>query len=334
MEKKRINRITKILELNHSIEKMYKRLYELEISGKMNTKEYLDIVDLIAWTSNKCTEYMLEDKLNDNYMRNFIELLGKYSNINTEEPDNFYVPMTEIPNRRFIEHNYELILLRHETDPERYEDDNDDLDEYEYDFDDEFDDGFEDELKVYMDDIIKEEDQLDDFLYAKTSLEIHTFMLYLLDTIYEEKDVTIKNKLIEEKYKLLACNRSIENTFLKDPNMSINLYFYQLGLHNTFKKDKTKYKMYVAGLKRTIDKEIMKLVERNKKEYKNIDEKVRDILACITLKTHVSIMPNEAEREEIHQDNEAGVELANTSIDKKVLKKSLNLNSNYIIYEK
>jgi hypothetical protein len=44
-------------------------------------------------------------------------------------------------------------------------------------------------------------------------------------------------------------------------------------------------------------------------------------------------MPNETVRQGIMEDNDAGIELAEGSIDKKVLRKSNKLNSKYIIYD-
>jgi hypothetical protein len=82
-----------------------------------------------------------------------------------------------------------------------------------------------------------------------------------------------------------------------------------------------------------IDSERTQIIDRHKEKYDNIDDQVYNILLSLLVKTHISCMPNETVRQGIMEDNDAGIELAEGSIDKKVLRKSNKLNSKYIIYD-
>ena len=343
MEKKRLDDMESILALNQSIENLYNHLYELEINGKMNSDEYKEYVDMIRFAVSRCDRYMLKWPLSDVDANDFIQLLLEINRYDKYDPINYIDRINSIKVKRFIEHNYELSMLYHETDIEDSENDGIYIDNVQYDFEtgiaklEELDkDEMAEECRfLYEQSLLEEEEEKDrdDMDYAKHNLDSHTFMLYLLDAINSETNEETKNKLIAIKYKIISIVRNLEDTFLSNHEMDYDIARYQHKLHSTFHQRPTLYTDYLNYLEQVISKERIELVERNKKEYTNEYDKIQDTLLALSLKTHLSCIPNQAIREAQLEDYESAIKATKSKIDKKVLKKSIKLNNNYIIYD-
>lgn len=345
MEKNRSDDMITILQLNNSIDQLYKLLCNLELEGKKDSQEYKDYVDLIRFASQRCHKYMTRHNLGDKDINEFIQVLNELNHYDKYDPLNYIQKFDNIKIRRFIEHNYELSLIYHESDEDMYYSDQDGIiiENVKYDYETGLamleEEGYQDmadDCRFLMEQAKTEKEEnedRDDMDIAELQLETHTFMLYLLDAINEEQDEEIKKKLIEAKYRIISNIRSLELTFLYDQDLDIDLEAHQRELHNVFKKRKSLYLEYVLYLEQIIDHERMMLIERHKEKYDDLDDQVYDILLSILLKTHVSCIPNETVRNGILEDSDAGVQLAESKIDKKVLSRSMKLNAKYIIKE-
>ena len=343
MEKQRSDDMISILQLNSSIDKLYKLLCELELKGEKDSEQYKEYVDIIRFASKRCERYMTKYNLGDSDINDFINLLGELNHYEKYDPMNYIDPVSNIKIKRFIQHNYELSLLYHETDEDMYYDDKVTIEGVEYDYETGAivaeQEGYEEQaedirfLQKQKEQEIEQERKLDDMNYAELVLETHTFMLYLLDRIEEETNEEIKKKLIEAKYRIISNVRTLELSFLYDSSLDYSLFVYQDDLHRIFKSDPRLYVDYVMKLEQIIDWARMSIIERSKEKYDSIDDQIYNILLSISLKTYTSIIPNETVRNGIKEDSDAGVELAKGKIDKKVLKKSTILNKKYIIKE-
>lgn len=342
MEKQRADDMLKVLQLNNSIDKLYKLMCELELKGEKDSDQYKEYLEMIRFASKRCEQYMLNYKLSDLDINEYITLLYELNHYPIN-PIDYVDPVRNTKIKRFISHNYELSLRYHETDEDEYSEDGVIIDGVKYDFEtgamvaeqEGYEEAIEDIrfLQKQTEQEQAESFDRDNMNLAELELETHTFMKYLLDAINEEKNEKIKNKLIEAKYRIISEIRSLELTFLYDQDLDINLREYQNKLHDVFKERKELYLEYALYLEATIDSERTQIIDRHKETYDDLDDQVYNILLSILLKTHTSCMPNETVRKGIMEDTNAGIELAEGKIDKKVLKRSSKLNSKYVIYD-
>ena len=343
MEKQRLEDMMKVLKLNNSIDHMYKKLCELELKGEMNSEQYNEYIELIRFASNRCEDYMLKYELSDQDIQDYIKLLIDLNGYNQYDPVNYLGRCDNIKIKRFFEHNYELALQYHAAEWDESYDDKIIIENVEYDYETGMakleEEGYDEQLedaKTFYEQSKEEKEQAndrDDLNYAQLQLEIHTFMLYLLDTIRREKNKVIKKKLIETKYRIISLVRSLEKSFLFDPELNIDLEYYHDKLHRVFKKRSELYPEFLKDLERIFEEDRMALIDRNKEEYIDADDQVDDILEELSLRTHLTTIPNESVRQCIIEDNEAAAELADGKIDQKILKRSIKINKKYIIKE-
>ena len=343
MERKEFDDMTKVLQLNEGIDKLYKHLCDLELQGKFMSDEYMECVDMIRFGSKRAQDYMLKYPLSNKDMNDFIEVLLELNHYNKWDPVNYIDKAPSIKIKRFIEHNFELSLAFHDSNEDEFLPDQIQIEDVTYNFEEGIAlleeegqyDAIEDiqAMKAANDEQDKLDYFRDDLYLERISLEIHTFMKYLLDTINTEKDPEIKEALIRMKYQIISNVRSIELSFLYDPTLSYSLTTYQYRLARVFKKTPQLFIEHITDSATLIDAEQMQLLERGKKSYTDIDDKVHDILLGIMLQTHITCMPNEIVREATIEDTEAAVELSRSRADKKVLKKSLKINKKYIMQE-
>ena len=343
MERKEFEDMSNVLQLNEAIDKLYKHLCELELNGEFMSEKYMEYIDIIRFATKRAHHYMKRYPLSDKAMNDFIEVLLELNHYNKWDPVNYIDKADSIKIKRFIEHNFELSLELHDSNEEEFLPDQIQIEDVTYSFEDGIAlleeegqyDAIED-LKA-MKAMNDAEDKLDfvrdDLYLERISLEVHTFMKYLLDTINAEKDPEIKTELIRMKYQILSNVRSIEDTFLFDPTLSYDLSTYQNRLARVFKKEPQLFLEHITDFANLIDAEQMQVLERGKKSYSDAVDKVHDILLSIMLQTHITCMPNDMIREATIEDTEAAVELSRSRADKKVLKKSLKINKKYIMQE-
>jgi hypothetical protein len=329
MNKKELNDIRKILQLNNSINELYNHLAELEIDGLIDSKEYKDTVDLIKFSRERCDHYLLKYSMDEEELDQFPCHIGELSPGKYFNAKCYIDISSNIKNRRLLEHRYEIDLIRHDTVTEDFEVDMEDLEKTKALY-------IEEDNEEYMDEIQEQEDAInwnikalmkhDNFLYAQHLLETHTFMDYLMDEIKKTESIELKNELIKAKYRVIGIVRALENTFFEDNTMNYNIFWYQNELHKNFEKEEYYYSEYICNIENAIDEERNMLMERNKEDYKNMDEKIYDILLSILIQTKASLIPNEEVREAICIDNEAAYEISPGRKDRQVLKRSLKLN--------
>ncbi len=352
MEATRENDMNKILELNKSICDMYDKLADLETQGKTETDDYNMFIDLIKFASMKNEETMMKYPLSDEDMEDFLEELrwGTKGHV-VYDGDifyKFYDLEDDMTGRRFLEHNYELAMIHHDTEDIRdafndwikdeieeeniaYADFIEDDEEDDEDWMDEDDDDEDEEL-----DEIDEQEQRKMYLgeevyQGRLEIEAHTFMKYLCDAIRGEQDQEIKEYLIRTKYKIIAHVRALENTFLYNPSFDVSLDRYKDRLINVFREDPNSFSIYNQGKEEIIDEALDLIILREKKEYKNKKDKAEDILKSIVLRTRITTTPNELIRDSIIEDKKRSIRQARSRIDKKVLKRAYNINKKYIV---
>ena len=344
MEKKKFEDMLSILELNNSIDKLYKMLCELELNGQMDSKEYQEYVGMIRFARSRCDYYFLKHPLCDTEMNDFIELLMDLNRINPNQTMDFlsYIPNTRI--RRFIEHNTELATIYHQDTAEEqliFEDITDrffagDLDLMSFDLEDYDEDDLEAE-EAMVNNLLQSNSReineaVDDYNQLKFKIESHIFISYLIDAINNEKNMEVKKKLIETKYRIIAMVRNIEDTFLYNTRFeNINYDYLNLSLNDMFRKNNNFYSDYIESYEQLIGQQQDLLLDRNKEKYDNIDDYVQDILLGISLQTYISCLPNDMVRDAIIEDQQTAIDLSTSKIDKKVLRKSLKLNNKYVL---
>ena len=346
MEKKKSEDMFTILELNESLNKVYDRLAELEIEGNLGNDEYMDLLEVIRFGTERCDKYMLKYPLSDEEMTDFIDLLIKLNNYDQYDPFDYTSYTNTIRIKRFMEHNFELASMYHTAMPIQTTNDIISINGEEYDYADGIalleESGQDDLVEALAEQFAlaqeadKEIDRdLDDFDMARMKVESHIFMSYLLDAIKEEKNEDVRNMLIHMKYKIIGMIRTLEHSFLSNYKLdNFNIELYQRALERVFEKRQELYLRYLEYEENIISIEQDMLMERNKKEYKDIYDHINDILLGIKLQTHLSCIPNSLLREAILEDQETALELAPSKLDKKVLKRSIKLNNKYVVQEK
>ena len=346
MEKKKCEDMLSILELNSSIGRLYNKLCELELNGQMNSDEYNEYVEMIRFARRRCDHYYLKYPLCDAEMNDFIELLMDLNRINPNQTMDFLSETPNIKIKRFIEHNTELASIYHEDAAETQVIFEDITDQF---FDGEL-ELMSDELEDYDDDDLEAEEDavnnllqkysqtisidLDNYNQLKFRIESHIFISYLIDAINNEKNMDVKKKLIETKYRIISMVRNLEDTFLYNNSFEdINFDYLNLSLNDMFNKYNEFYGDYVDSYEQLIAQQQNLLLDRNKEKYDTIDEYVQDILLGISLQTYISCIPNDMARDAIIEDQETAIDLSTSKIDKKVLKKSIKLNKKYVLPE-
>ena len=334
----RVQDMLSVLSLNDSILYYYGKLAELEKNNQQNSKEYNDICDLIRFGKQRVRKRLYSYPLNDEYMDKFLDTLGEI-----EKTDVFYFDyVTYLQNyrhRRLFEHVEELCYFLHTKSKEVELQGELIIDGQVYDLEDgldELEEGGYDQTQVqsYLDTIRANQvyDKImDDYELACNQLESNVFMKYLLEAINNETDVKIKNRLIDVKYNVISTISCLEDSFLSDHELKNSIDHYHSKLDYLFNRHRELYPDYLQYHENGITNYQDKLMERNKEKYKNVDEKVFDIIVGLTIKTHLSCIPDQDLRDELVSNNSVVMELTKSNLDKKVLKKSIQLNKEYTI---
>ncbi|MBR6072994.1 MAG: hypothetical protein IKP76_01555 [Bacilli bacterium] len=334
----RVNDMLKVMDFNDAVLCMYDKLAELEKNNKVNTEEYNDLCDLIRYSKRKVKSLIFKYPINDDYMDKLEDTLTAIDHTDLFFYDyNSY--LKKFRHRRLFEFLEETSYLFH-TKPKEYElqgkitidgvtyDLNNGL--YELD-EDEYDSEDVEDYKELIRENTKYDENLDDYSIASIQLESNIFIKYLLEAIEKETNVDIKDRLIDVKYNILSTISCLEDSFLVNHSLDNSISHYHRKLDFIFKRNNSFYPEYIDEHKNQIIFEQDRLMGRNKNKYNSIDEKVFDILIGLTIKTHLSCIPDKDIREELVDDNSAAVELTKSNLDKKILKKSIQLNKQYTI---
>ena len=327
-----------VLGLNDSILEKYKELAELEKKNQQNSKEYNENCELIRLGKNGVRRRIFKYPINDEYMKNFIDTLGEREKTNLEFFD-YNTYFKRYRHRRLFEYLEELSLFFHTKPQEEVLHGEIIVDGVSYNLDDDLDEledeGYDMEQLQSFKDMLKANEKydraVDDYSYATSQLEVSVFMKYLLEAIEQEQDTRIKNKLIDFKYNMISTISCLEDSFLRDHLIDNSIEHYHRKLDFIFRRNRSFYPEFIDYHIENIIVEQDKFMDRNKKRYNNVDEKVQDIISSIIIKTHLSCIPDRDIRKNVVEENSAAVELTNSKIDKKVLKRSIQLNKQYTI---
>lgn len=334
----RVNDMIDVLKLNDAILDMYDKLAELEKDGLENTQEYETLCDLIKYSKKGVRRRLYSYPLDDDYMDKFLSTMDCFDKTDTNYFD-YTTYLTTTRHRRLFEFMDELSLLYHFKPKEVEIQGKFVVDGVEYDLMDDLeelvDDGYSEEdleeLKSLMNNNQEYSKDVDDYYYAAEELEANIFMKYLLEAIANEKNVRVKDKLIDVKYHILSTISFLEDRFLFDHSITTSIEHLHQKLKYILTSNKSFYAEYLQEHLNIIEYTQNELMERNKVKYNNTNEKVIDILEELSVKTHISCIPDKDIREEIFEDQKAAVELSESKIDKKVLKRAIELNNNYVI---
>ena len=349
MDKKRLNDYLKSLEINESIEKMYKRLAELDYLGLKHNDEYNTLVDLIRDTSNKNDEIIKKYPLHDDDIVNFINLItdiNKYDNLPIVI---FLNDDASIKVKRFIEHHfiYELEnkdLTEDDVIPE-YKNMMIDLNGVIYPIDKIITLFNQSGYKVLADKLKADKKNLFSRNYRqilsykeRTMIRINLQNFTLLDyfdiEINKTTDKRIKKRLIKSKYILFAMFKSLEDSFLFDQDNYSKTIYYQKLFKRQFNKEDNLYKDYNDYYIEQINDLILHTIGRNKDNYNNLDDKYKDIILSIYMRTLISLLNNEKDIKAIYDGEDYIYKLNNNKLNRDFLNTTKKLNENLILSKK
>ena len=325
----RVQNMIIVLGLNDAVLELYRKLAELEKNNQQDDEEYNTLCDLIKYSKQRIKKRLLQYPLNDEYMEKFTDTIEFFDNTDLFFFD-YVTYLNEYRNRRLLE-----LLIYHTKTKESELQGKLEIDGVEYDFDeldgDEYDSSDTKAFKDLLEANVKYDKAVDDYSYAMCQLEANIFMKYLLETIKQEEDIEVKERLIDVKYNILSTISCLEDSFLSDHSIGNSIDHYHRKLKFLFERNPDFYPEFIGFHSDIVLTEQDKLMERNKKKYNDVEEKVFDILTELTIKTHLSCIPDEDVRSNILVDNSAAIELTKSRLDKKLLKKSFQLNKQFVI---
>lgn len=330
--------VTKIFELSKLIHSMYMKLAKLEIDGKKNSQEYKEAIPILRRLSKRFDNILFDRKLWNRELVNVADLITTLCEFEDSYLFNYVdeiIDDEKLHIKRILQRIYEieseLQVSISEPKFEEYIETDEDNEDYAYiNIADQSDSNEKNNVicDEYLMDLYEELD------YNKTTLDIHTFMDYLLDEIEITKNKDVKNELIYNKYKMISLFRNLELSFLRNQDKFTSVEYYHRKLDSIFKKEPKLYSDYVLSFRYVAHQNMTNFIDRDKTHYDGIEDRVYDILSALKLKTLASIVYNDDVRDEILQDAIVAEELATTEINKKVLRKVSNISEKHILKNK
>lgn len=328
---KTIDKILDILKLEKTAEKLYIHLAELEINGKIDSKEYKEYVDLISYTRKFINKHLNEITLNDKDLIDYTDNLMHIFRL--EEVDFIIQLITSKQNNAQIRLINDLTYLA--VDRKAIYVDDEIPEEYKKMIDN-FDDEDEDEDKNLMDEIDQEyNDEMYEIDKLNDQLLSNIMMDYVIDLIEKEQDPSLKKELIYYKYRLIYLFRYLEMNLIKNEKPTTYTQVYIELLKFYFKEDSLLFEdEIIEAVKHNIEYELEDLVNFKESELKDKFTLLEYKLRIIYIKTRLSMLYDQDTiayfdriKELIKKQNKS--DIANKLIDESYnLKKELSLRNN------
>lgn len=351
MNEYRLYDYKKIIKNNGYIQKMYKRLAELDYSNQKESEEYNTIIELIKELAHENETIYKSYSLYDDDILNFVDLIDEVVSNTDFEFLNYFRKDNESYNKlaRFAEfygyfniHNKDIKKedLTSEFDNSSvnfngviYSMDNllEILDEYGY-------KSFKERIEQIRE--IVAQNNYNQLMIANQKLAIidglqnHTMIEYFDKEINETNDKRIKKKLINAKYILISIYKELEDPFLIDQNNYSKVSYYQNNFKKMITKDDMEFQLFNKDYIKTLNDIIIKITERKKEKYNNINDKFEDILTSIYLKTYTSLLGDKKDILNILVSENYLLSENKNEINKNILMHARNLEPNLILLRK
>lgn len=356
MEKKKFEKILKIIEQNELINTLYKRLSELEIDHA-STEEMEETKDLIRNISNKADKMLRNSNFTEDDIDEFAELVLEIEDKEDEDEYEheldllsstfaYREPYQNIKYKRFLSHCSEEFLIKHKFIDEPEDEPvtiNIAGEEYPYDSAIEIleESGYYDYAEMVKNKFEKlnapktDEEIIieDEVKLLQMQLDYHAMMAYTLRFLENMPDCELRCNLIFYKYNLLATHRCIESTFLRGENFQEKAN----KINNEYLSYRNKgvaVEEYYQELSKTISKMMDDIIERNKNIYEDNDDLFDDVVKMIRMNSLYVVITNSEMKKELIEEQEIATEIAAGKMDKnflsslfdKKLKKDLSKN--------
>ena len=319
--------VKELYKLSNQISIVYRKLAELEMKHQLHSTMYSDLVELLRSLTIKFQRCLHTTKYWNREMIDVLSLSNAICDYNPEDPFDFMEEILtddRLAIKRVVQHIYSLEgEYRHNiSDYLPIEEEEEEEENY-------------NPIRVFLRErkIIKEEpeenieeymDALIELDYLKSSLELEMFMAYLLEEIEKTKNKEVRNELIRIKYRMILLFDNLEMTFLSNPKKVVNIKHYQDLLEKLFAKEPRTTVNYMLTI-RYITHELQAYLI-DKEVSTDWKSKIQDILYVIKLKSLTSLVYNKDIQEEIFENAEIAGQLASNHNNKKLLKKSSEIN--------
>lgn len=291
MKSESIGKITEIVKLNRSLEKLYDKLAKLEIEHKEDSQEYQDIKSYIEMTLEVIDKKYRTAHFDD---EEIIQINSDLTLLNQFDltGDDFIIDVLELCEENRIRRT--CMQLYYES-----------LRRHAYLIDDEYtspdmDPILLDAVNEQVEEALELEDKI---LELKDNLLDNTLMDYLMDAISKEKNKTIRKYLIQVKYRLIYMLPSLERAFLSGGFKFTKTPVYQELLRLEIEDEDTIdefYDDYTAPLEETIKFELTYLASLDKEYLSNTKNKARALLRKLYVRASMSINFDQETEKSIH----------------------------------
>lgn len=303
--------VDNIAPLFVALENQYNKLAELEIKGLKNSKEYNDLIHTIKMTNDIISKKIGVNSLDVEEFLLYKESFMLKYNISNLDISSFYEHIFSNNNylRRFINQLYFLTK-------------NENL-------------GLNEDFESVDDDIVeKTVDNLN--LLSNISvffdyLLVHTLFEYLNDTINETTSPSVKNALIQTKYKLIFLYPELEVYFLKNQNKFTKVDIFKKYLLSFIEKldeEKENFKEIYIDYYYEIIIELATSISIMDENFFAIEENRNVVLMkTILIKTLISINMDLSTSKKIDQCMDELLEKAKSKEAKRYLLESFTLSN-------
>ena len=336
---KELEDLLRVLSINDGVDKMYKRLADLEINNDTNEDDYNYLISIIRDCRRKADKLMSKYPLEDEYMENYITTIQGLNRIDDDHLYDFYDNPDNIKIKRFLEHYFELVFENptyrdEELIPEGFAVSINGVDYSLNDaiatlsnLDDEevlnkVNNGVQEIMNSERERLLEE----DHFLLIRSRLEASVTYDYLIELIDKEDNKFIKDELIKFKYKLIGIIRCLEDSYLKNRfNVSMTSYYQQL-MEEYYLTDPELFVKINDYYTNIVDELLALIVARKKKNYDNDIDKFYDILLSLKLKVYSSLISIRKIQKKVNSSKKEAHNKAKTKLDKKLINSTIKLN--------
>ena len=341
----KLEAILKVIKRNDIIDKLYKRLTELEINGLKDSDDYRLIIDFIRDIDSENDNFFkkasyYDDETNEiidniigmnKFSDNYIEYIGECKNTKLKrflcQYEQCALIRDDFPNEMLMQENSFININGMQLPAEEAIDVVECMDENSANFIREF----LNEVKEKTYEIYSTYNYL---LYCRNALQHHTAADYLEESIKNERNKKIKNKLIEYKYMMISIYKYLEAPFLKNPNNYSRTAFYQDILKDYYEDNIEFFVDWDQYYQEQVNDVLANIMDKTNTKYTNLKERYHDKLLSIYLKVFSSI--SSSEKTFIHIDNgkRIALEMAKNKLSQNVIKNSLDLDQDLLLSKK
>lgn len=260
------NDISSLIKITKNIYLYYKKLYELEIYNKKDTKEYIDIINKITSLRKEEEKYYNLDFTKCMSYINFLNntLAGENTNADTTYNITNLNYVKEYLIRILSTYNNRIINSKHITKL----------------------------IPLELEDLIQDKElqkMLKDGMMIENSItndNYNIFMYFLEEEINKKENKHLKDKLIKLKYYASYINRDIEKEQLSNNFNNTELYLGSKFIKDLYKLDDTIYQDLIKDNNLSLAvSQIRELVKMTDIEYFDDNTNISAIARCCFLRS-------------------------------------------------